>query len=264
MKFNRLTAAIFGTAALLTASASFATHSWNGYHWARTSSSFVLQTLNSTVNNSNANWSSLLSTAAGQWSQSTKLDLNVVPYSNTSTARKRCSAVSGKIRVCNASYGSNGWLGLASINIDSNSHITQGTAKMNDSYVSTWTSDPNEAAHVMCQEVGHTFGLDHQSTDGSSQGSCMDYSTSPSSTAPNAHDYSELVTIYGHTDTYGTNSAFAAATFTKAQSSMAGAVPLGNLVHKDHFFEVYVAPDGKGGLWINRVVLAPGFEHIKL
>ena len=45
---------------------------------------------------------------------------------------------------------------------------------------------------------------------------------------------------------------------------MAGDVPLGLRVHKDHFFEVYVAPDGKDRLWINRVTLAPGFEHIKL
>lgn len=176
--------------------------------------------------------------------------------------------MSGKIRVCNASYGTNGWLGLASINLDSNGHISQGTAKMNDSYSSTWTSDSNEAKHVMCQEVGHTFGLDHQSTDGSSQNTCMDYSSSPTSTAPNQHDYDELVTIYGHTDSYNSNSSSAAATtratFTSDQNAMGGAVPLGALVHRDHFFEVYVAPDGKGGLWINRVILAPGFEHIKL
>lgn len=264
MKINRLAAAVFGTAALMTASVAFATHSWNGYHWARTSSSFVLQTLDSTVSNSNANWPSLLRTAAGQWSQSTKLDLSVVPYTNSSTSRKRCTAVSGKIRVCNASYGNNGWLGLASINLDSNGHISQGTAKMNDSYASTWTTDANEAKHVMCQEVGHTFGLDHQSTNGSSQNTCMDYSSSPTSTAPNQHDYDELVTIYSHTDSYNSNSFSAGAPFTKAQVEMAGAAPIGNLVHKDHFYEVYVAPDGKGGLWINRVTLAPGFEHIRL
>lgn len=265
MKFNRIAIAVATAGVMLTASLTAnATHSWNNYHFARTGSSFVLQTLDSTVANSNANWPGLLRTAAGQWSTSTKLDLSVVPYANDSRSRRKCSAVSGKIRVCNASYGNNGWLGLASINLDSNGHISQGTAKMNDSYSSTWTTDPNEAAHVMCQEVGHDFGLDHQSTDGSSQGSCMDYSSSPSSTAPNAHDYAELVTIYGHTDSYNSYSTSAAATFTKAGKAMAGDVPLGIRVHKDHFFEVYVAPDGKGGLWINRVTLAPGFEHIKL
>ena len=45
--------------------------------------------------------------------------------------------VTGKMKVCNANYGYNGyngWAGLASINVNSNGHITQGTAKMNDSY----------------------------------------------------------------------------------------------------------------------------------
>jgi len=59
--------------------------------------------------------------------------------------------------------------------------------------------------HVICQEIGHTFGLDHQSTDGTSLNTCMDYyhNTSASdtkSTHPNQHDYDELVTIYTHLD----------------------------------------------------------------
>ena len=239
-----------------------ATHSWNNYHWARTSNSFALQTLNSTVpGGTNANWPVLLSASASQWSQSTKLDLVVTPYANATNDRKRCRAVSGMIRVCNASYGNNGWLGLASINIDSSSHITQGTAKMNDSYASTYASDPNEAAHVMCQEVGHTFGLGHTSEDGSSQGTCMDYSSSPNSTKPNQHDYDQLSSIYGHTDSYNTYST-SAPKLSSGQRSMMGDVPLGALVRKGHFSETYAAPDGRGGLWITHVTLAPGFEHM--
>ncbi len=243
--------------------AAVASHSWNNYHWARNSASFTLQTLDSTVSGgTNANWPLLLGAASSQWSQSTKLDLAVKPYANTSRDRKRCTAVSGKIRVCNAAYGNNGWLGLASINIDSNSHITQGTAKMNDSYASTWANDANEAAHVMCQEVGHTFGLGHTSEDGSTQNTCMDYSSSPTSTKPNQHDYDQLATIYGHTDSYNTYSTSTAAAVTHGQSGMAGDVPLGQLVRKGHFSETYAAPDGRGGLWITHVTLAPGFEHL--
>lgn len=171
--------------------------------------------------------------------------------------------MSGKIRVCNAAYGNNGWLGLASINIDSSSHITQGTAKMNDSYASTYASDPNEAAHVMCQEIGHTFGLGHTSEDGSTQNTCMDYSSSPTSTAPNQHDYDELAIIYGHTDTYNTYSNTSPMPAPPSKSAMVGDdVPLGVLVRKGHFNETYVAPDGRGGLWIHHVTLAPGFEHL--
>lgn len=63
--------------------------------------------------------------------------------------------------------------------------------------------------HVICQEIGHTFGLDHQSTDGSSLNTCMDYYHNTSakdtkSTHPNQHDYDELAIIYAHLDSYTT------------------------------------------------------------
>jgi len=58
---------------------------------------------------------------------------------------------------------------------------------------------------VICQEVGHTFGLDHQDTSGASLNTCMDYYTNTSasdtlSTHPNDHDYQELSIIYAHLD----------------------------------------------------------------
>jgi len=264
MKLNRLAVATAGAAIVLCASLTAnASHSWNNYHWARTTSSFTLQTLDSTVSNgTNMNWPALLNTAASQWSQSNKLDLAVSSYDNSSRARKRCTAVTGKIRVCNASYGNNGWLGLASINLDSQGHISKGTAKMNDSYASYYNSDPNEAPHVMCQEVGHTFGLGHTSEDGSSQKTCMDYSTDPQSTAPNQHDMDQLASIYGHTDSY--NSYSTSAALSVEQKGMAGENPMGVRVHKGVFDETWAAPDGHGGLWIHHVTLAPGFEHTEL
>ena len=258
MKMNRIAAAVLGVAACATAALTAnASHSWANYHWARTTSSFTLQTLNSTVNNSNAAWSTLLGVAASDWSVSTKLDLNVVPYTNDSNSRRKCSAVLGKIRVCNQSYGQNGWLGLASININGD-HITQGTAKMNDSYGSYWTSHNGEARHVMCQEVGHTFGLDHQSTDGSSQNTCMDYYATTdgvTSVKPNQHDYDQLVTIYTHLDTTTTVSSAAAP--SAAQQAMAGQVPMGVRVVKGKNYEIWAAADGRGGTWIHHVTLAP-------
>ncbi len=79
---------------------------------------------------------------------------------------------------------------------------------MNDTYFNTAQyNNTNEREHVMCQEVAHTFGLDHQSTDGSSQNSCMDYFSntgtnagSTLSTKPNQHDFDELNSIYAHLD----------------------------------------------------------------
>lgn len=177
------------------------THSWGGYHWARTSNSFTLKL----GNNLSPDWKSHLTQTSSDWNSGNTPVLTAIV---AGTAKKRCSMVAGTTQVCNATYGNNGWLGLASINIVNGTHITQGTAKMNDTYFNTATyNNPNERQHVMCQEVAHTFGLDHQSTDGSSQHTCMDYfsntganATSNASTTPNAHDFQELNTIYAHLD----------------------------------------------------------------
>ena len=183
---------------------SFATHSWGGYHWARTANPFTLKVVNSNT----SDWDSYFHTSNSDWSQSNVMDLAWEQGDESANARKRCVMITGKIHSCNAAYGNNGWLGLASINITGGTHITQGTSKMNDSYFSSsYYNNPNERLHVMCQEIGHTFGLDHQSTDGSSQNTCMDYFSntganagSTVSTHPNAHDYEELGIIYGHLD----------------------------------------------------------------
>jgi len=196
-----------------------ATHSWGNYHWARTSNPFTL----TVVDSNTADWQTYLNTSNSDWTQSTVLDLAAEQGNEASNARKRCVMITGKIHSCNAAYGFNGWLGLASINITGGVHITQGSSKMNDSYFSSSTyNNPNEKLHVMCQEIGHTFGLGHTSEDGSSQNTCMDYfsntganATSTLSTHPNQHDYDQLASIYAHLDSTTTVgfSAFAANQF---------------------------------------------------
>ncbi len=185
-----------------------ASHSWGGYHWARTTPQFTLKVGD---NLTSTDWKSHLNTTLSNWNSPTKFGATTTPLMTapvTGQSRKRCSMVAGTTQVCNGAYGNNGWLGLASINIIDGTHITQGSAKMNDTYFDTATyNNPNEREHVMCQEVAHTFGLDHQSTDGSSQNSCMDYfsntganATSTLSTTPNKHDFDELNIIYLHLD----------------------------------------------------------------
>jgi hypothetical protein len=143
----------------------------------------------------------MLTTAANDWSQSTVLDSPVVPGR---AKGKNCRPTSGRVEVCSASYGNNGWLGLAQIWITGGVHITQGTVKNNDTYFGSSSYQYNNTAemqHVICQEIGHTFGLDHQSETGASLNTCMDYyhNTSASdtkSTHPNQGDYDELLCIY--------------------------------------------------------------------
>jgi hypothetical protein len=190
------TMAAFGVAGAPAA----ANHSWGGYHWARTANPFTLQL----GDNVTAAWDSYLAKASSDWSKSTVLDTGVVAGAS---AKKRCAATSGRVEVCNGTYGNNGWLGVATIWLTGGTHITQGTVKVNDTYFSQAAyNNPQERAHVMCQEVGHTFGLDHQSEDGSDLNTCMDYAAEPqaNNTAPNQHDYDELAIIYKHLDSFTT------------------------------------------------------------
>src|SRR5213596_4419502 len=200
-----LAVAAIAAIAAVSAPAAFANHSWNGYHWARTANPFTIKL----GDNVSGLWDGMLGTASSDWSQSSVLDTTVVPGG---TRPKPCKATSGRVEVCSASYGNTGWLGLAQIWITGGEHITQGIVKNNDYYFGNSSYQYNNTAemqHVICQEIGHTFGLDHQDESGISLNTCMDYyhNTSASdikSTHPNKHDYDELATIYAHLDSFST------------------------------------------------------------
>ena len=201
------------TVAVLFATGLSANHSWGGYHWARTSNPFTLKL----GDNTTGVWTAHLARASSDWNSGNTPVITALVAGGARS--KQCRMVAGTTQVCNGTYGFNGWLGLASINITGGTHITQGSAKMNDSYFNSSTyGNPNERQHVMCQEVAHTFGLDHQSEDGSSLNTCMDYFSntgvnagSTASTTPNAHDFEELNIIYQHLDTFTTVAAGATA-----------------------------------------------------
>lgn len=181
----------------------YASHSWGPYHWARTVNSFTLKL----GDNVSSSWDSYLGTSSSDWSQSIVLDTTVV---SGSTNPRACKPKSGQVEVCASKYGFNGWLGVASIWVSGN-HIAQGTVKMNDSYFNTSTYNTSAWRNlVMCQEVGHTFGLGHQDENFTNPnlGTCMDYANNPSGPPsnehPNAHDYEQLELIYNHFDTITT------------------------------------------------------------
>jgi len=211
-----LTVLFLGLACAALPAVTYAAHSWGNYHWARTTPQF---TLNLGDNLSTANWKGHLLQTKNDWNSPTSFGATSTPLLTTIVAgqsNRNCAMIAGTTQVCNRTYGANGWLGLATINI-SGVHITRGSAKLNDTYFNTATyNNPNERLHVMCQEVAHTFGLNHQSTDGSSQNTCMDYfsntganATSTLSTRPNAHDFEQLNTIYAHLDSTTTVAAVA-------------------------------------------------------
>lgn len=183
--------------AMIAPAAAQASHSWSGYHWARTSNPFTLKL----GDNVSGAWDASLAGASSDWSKSTVLDTTVVAGA---TRPKTCRATAGRVEVCNASYGNTGWLGIASISVTGGTHITQGTVKLNDTYFNTAQyNTPAWRNLVTCQEVGHTFGLAHQDENfnNANLGTCMDYTNDPSTNQhPNQHDYDQLVSIYSHTD----------------------------------------------------------------
>lgn len=174
-----------------------ASHSWNGFHWARTSNPFTLKL----GDNLTPNWDPYLSVASSDWSQSSILDTTIVP---SGARNKACKPTPGRVEVCNGKYGNNGWLGIANIWL-SGDHITQGTVKINDTYFSqSQYNNPSMKQLVLCQEVAHTFGLDHQDENFTNPnlGTCMDYTSNPiGNEHPNTHDFEELEAIYSHLDT---------------------------------------------------------------
>lgn len=197
MSTSRRFAAI-GALALLVAlpGVTAANHSWGSYHWARTSNPFTLKL----GDNVNTTWDPFLNTTSSDWTASSVLNTTIVAGQS---ARRKCSATAGSVEVCNGTYGSNGWLGVAQIWASGN-HITQGTVRLNDTYFNTAQyNTPAWRNLVSCQEVGHTLGLDHQDENFSNAnlGTCMDYTNNPGTNQhPNAHDFAQLELIYSHTD----------------------------------------------------------------
>ncbi|MDO8552093.1 MAG: hypothetical protein Q7S01_01025 [bacterium] len=211
---------IVASVLLLVAAPAFANHSWGNYHWARSANPLSL----SLGDNVTSAWDAYLSTASSDWNVSDVLDTAVLAGGTNGTrgrdTPKYCNPTKGLVEVCNSKYGSNGWLGVASIWISGN-HITQGTVKLNDTYFNTTKYNTSAWRNlVMCQEIGHTFGIDHQDEafNNSNLGTCMDYTSAPaggiyngfdygpSNEHPNAHDYDELGAIYAHLDSF--NSSF--------------------------------------------------------
>ena len=187
-----------------------ANHSWGSYHWARTSNPFTLKL----GDNVSTAWDVYLNTASSQWSESSVLDTTIIAGGTNNTkgrlTPKNCVPTSGRIEVCNAKYGSTGWLGIAQIWI-SGDHIVQGITKLNDTYFNTsYYNNAGWKGLVLCQEVGHDFGLDHQNEDFNDEPivehTCMDYFVPSASevVGPNVHDYEQLETMYGHLDSTAT------------------------------------------------------------
>ncbi|NIM47836.1 MAG: hypothetical protein GTO22_00995 [Gemmatimonadales bacterium] len=183
---KKLLALAISVGAMLTlAATASADHAWNGYHWPDNN-------LSPTVNDKTSSSLFDIPAAVAEW---TNLGTPIAPQMTSGNAD-----VDVVVKRMNAN-----WLGVARISVDSAGHIQAGRVELNRLYLNSLTFD--EWDHVVCQELGHIWGLDHNH-DGPSGGTpddtCMNSSLHLGEyPAPNSHDAEQLNAIYGHADNLG-------------------------------------------------------------
>lgn len=147
------------------------------------------------VNSLTSDWYDYFDTAVRDWNACPALHLAV----STIAPDPECSAMNGKMKVCNAEYGLTSWTGLNEVYFEGNgAYIVSSVAKMNESYLKR--SSIGERQYVMCHEIGHGFGLPHrdENTNNPDLGTCLDYTRRPENNSkPDEQDFSNLIEIYG-------------------------------------------------------------------
>ena len=183
MRKSLIVAVVSLVGLLAIATVASADHAWSVYH-------FPSDNLNPTVVDKTS--SSLYDVPAGvqEWA-----DLGTPIQPQITNANK------GDITVTESF--SPFWLGLARIFIDGD-HITRGEVKLNTKLLDDYPA--GAADHVLCQEIGHVLGLDHNrdgAQGGSPDDSCMNDQVSlfaTQYTSPNSHDTGQLNANYSHVD----------------------------------------------------------------
>ena len=139
-----------------------ANHSWGGYHWARTSNPFTIK---------------LGDNVSGSWDSNARHRLvRLEPIHRARHHRRRRRNETEELpshqRACRGLQRQLRQHRLARCGADLD-HRRRRTSPRVRSRITTTTSatrptqynNTAEMQHVICQEIGHTFGLDHQSTD---------------------------------------------------------------------------------------------------
>ena len=180
----------------------FADNQWSSYHYERPSSAeLIIDIGDCHISSPHNDWSAMLIDVIADW--------NKIPgVGNNPEIGFNLTACGATVNSYNDDYGNTGWLGLASIRVSRgrNAHIVSGSAYVNEHYITypdyTGFDDVVEWQQVMCQEIGHDFGLNHNregSTGGSPDDTCMNDDIRPLRfDAPNVHDYEMLAEMYAH------------------------------------------------------------------
>jgi len=185
-----------------TASAATLTVS-HGAHWARENEDFTLGIINDLNDDGLNSWEQHFDGVLSTWSRSNHITLKEIKGSSNAKGREECTPKEGFVRVCNADYGLKNWAGRAEWAFYKESghdhHMFQCIVMLNDN-----KSAKNLEEKLLCHELGHCLGLGHASTNGASDGTCMDYASAGANAAksmqPSSHDYQLLDKLYSHSD----------------------------------------------------------------
>ena len=171
-KLLALTIAVVAVLTLVaTASAN---NTWNDYHWPS---------------------DNLAPTVVDKTSSPFEVPAAVAEWSVLSTLTPVMTSGKGDVDVVVKRMNAN-WLGVAKISVDSAGHIQAGRVELNRLYLNSLT--PVQWDHVLCQELGHIWGLNHAPDETCMNSSSLDYPK------PNDHDAVQLNLIYdGHSDDVG-------------------------------------------------------------
>ncbi len=173
-----------------------ATHRWVNHHWARTANPYTL-TYSANVSNT---WSGLVGKVIGEWDDVAQYQAGTFDVFNFTSVGS-----GAKMYIESKNYGATGWFGVATITRNIlTGHIESGTVKVNDYYFTGQFDTTAARDHVLCQEVGHILGLDHNTLSPLFGTSCMNDDNAtlndPAYQTPNYHDAQTLNSIYQHSD----------------------------------------------------------------
>ncbi|MCH7663864.1 MAG: hypothetical protein IH859_08365 [Chloroflexi bacterium] len=188
--------------AVLAVGIAFADNQWSSYHYERPSSAELILDIGDchtpSVYN---NWSAMLTNVIADWN-------NIPGAGDNPEIGFNLTACGATINSYNDDYGNTGWLGLASIRVSRGryAHIVSGRSQINEFYIDYpdyfGFDQAVEWQQVLCQEIGHDFGLNHNregSSGGTPDDTCMNDDIRPLRfPSPNVHDDEMFTEMYTH------------------------------------------------------------------
>jgi hypothetical protein len=118
----------------------------NADHWQTAHHGLAIEIVNAL----DSSWYPFFDLAVKEWDNGNPDALTLT--TSVMSPDSACSAITGKIKVCNGNYGDTKWRGINKILL-SGGYIIASTARMNEYYMNG--ADVDQKQYTMCHEIGH-------------------------------------------------------------------------------------------------------------